>query len=156
ASLAGILLVALGAAAVLLRLLRGARLTGPWRFGIANLARRRSVSLVQISALALALTALDLLAIVGPSLLQAWRAELPADTPNYFLINIQPEQHDAVFAALREAHADNLNSLPMAVGKLTAIDDRAPRSEDYADRRAAGWINGETRLSWSDDLPPAN
>ena len=131
-------------------------LPGALRFGVANLARRRGLSLLQITALALALTALDLLAVVGPSLLGAWRAELPADTPNYFLINIQPEQRDEVAARLRAVHAENVSIMPMAVGKLVAINGRAPHAEDFADRRAAGWINGETRLSWSAELPPTN
>ncbi len=156
-SLMAVAAVALGAGAALLRFVRGiSRHAGAWRFGLANLARRRRLSLLQIVALALALTALDLLAVVGPSLLNAWRAELPADTPNYFLINIQPEQADAVLAKLREAHAENVNALPLAVGKLVAINGSAPHAEDYADHRAAGWINGETRLSWSTDLPPTN
>lgn len=157
ASLFAVLVVAFAAGTGLLRFVRSlSRVTATWRFGIANLARRRTLSLLQITALALALTALDLLAIVAPSVLGAWRAELPPDTPNYFAINIQPEQHDAVLAELRAAHAGNINILPMAVGKLVAINGNAPRAEDYADRRAAGWINGETRLSWSADLPPVN
>ena len=131
-------------------------LPGALRFGVANLARRRGLSLLQITALALALTALDLLAVVGPSLLGAWRSELPADTPNYFLINIQPEQRDELAARLANVHAENVSIMPMAVGKLVAINGRAPRAEDFADRRAAGWINGETRLSWSAELPPTN
>jgi len=156
-SLLAVLVLAFGTGLALLRLVnRLPRVTFAWRFGIANLARRRTLSLLQITALALAMTALDLLAIVGPSLLGAWRAELPPDTPNYFVINIQPEQHAAVLAQLQSAHASNINSLPMAVGKLVAINGKPPRTEDYADRRAAGWINGETRLSWSAELPPGN
>jgi putative ABC transport system permease protein len=157
ASLFGVALVSLLAGALLMRLVRGARgLAGALRFGLANLARRRALSLLQIVALALAITALDLLAVVGPSLLTAWRAELPSNTPNYFLINIQPEQRDAVVAKLTSAGAENINTLPLAVGKLVAINGKEPRAEDYADRRAAGWINGETRLSWSDTVPPSN
>jgi putative ABC transport system permease protein len=94
--------------------------------------------------------------VIGPSLLGAWRAELPADTPNYFLINIQPEQSSDVSARLAALHAENLSMMPLAVGKLLAINGHAPRTEDFADRRAAGWINGETRLSWSEQLPPTN
>src|SRR5262249_12120925 len=101
-------------------------------------------------------TALDLLAVVGPSLLNAWRAELPPDTPNYFLINVQPEQADTVLARLRQAQALSVNALPMAVGKLVAINGKAPRAQDYTDRRAAGWVNGETRLSWSAQVPASN
>ena len=104
ASLFGVAAVALLAGSLLMRIVRHARgLAGALRFGLANLARRRALSLLQIVALALAITALDLLAVVGPSLLSAWRAELPPDTPNYFLINIQPEQLDGVTAALKES-----------------------------------------------------
>lgn len=156
-SLFGVAAVALIAGSILMRVVRGARgLAGALRFGLANLARRRALSLLQIVALALAITALDLLAVVGPSLLSAWRAELPADTPNYFLINIQPEQRDAVVAKLESVGAENINALPLAVSKLVAINGKPPRTEDYQDRRAAGWINGETRLSWSAEVPPSN
>ncbi len=157
ASLFGVAAVALLAGSLLMRIVRHARgLAGALRFGLANLARRRALSLLQIVALALAITALDLLAVVGPSLLSAWRAELPPDTPNYFLINIQPEQLDGVAAALKKAGAENVNTLPLAVSKLVAINGNAPRAEDYQDRRAAGWINGETRMSWSTEVPPSN
>jgi putative ABC transport system permease protein len=158
ASLAGVGAFALILGVASIRwLTRGLRsLPGALRFGIANLARRRGLSLVQITALALAITALDLLAVVGPALLNSWRADLPADTPNYFLINIQQEQQDAVRSRLAAAHAENIGMLPLAVGKLVAINGNAPRAEDFTDRRAAGWINGETRLSWSEQLPPSN
>ena len=157
ASLFGVAVVSLIAGSILMRIVRSARgLAGALRFGLANLARRRALSLLQIVALALAITALDLLAVVGPSLLSAWRAELPANTPNYFLINIQPEQRDAIVTKLQSAGAENINALPLAVSKLVAINGKPPRSEDYEDRRAAGWINGETRLSWSADVPPSN
>lgn len=157
-SLAGVGLATLAIGLALIWLLRrvGRRLPGALRFGLANLARRRSLSLIQATALALSFTALLLLAVVGPGLLAAWRADLPAETPNHFLLNLQPEQRDRVEQQLRELGAKNLNVLPLAVGKLVAINGKAPRAEDYTDRRAASWINGETRLSWSDTLPAAN
>ena len=143
---------------ILLRLLRsgGRRLPGALRFGLANLARRRALSLLQAGALALSLTALALLGVIAPSLLEHWRAELPADTPNYFMINLQTDQRAAMEERLRALGASNENVLPLAVGKLIAINGREPKADDYEDRRAAGWINGETRLSWSDTLPPSN
>ena len=98
-------------------------MAGALRFGLANLARRRALSLLQIVALALAITALDLLAIVGPSLLSAWRAELPANTPNYFLINIQPEQRDAVIAQTPIRRSGKYQRAA-ACGKQTRRDQR--------------------------------
>ncbi|MCQ4165271.1 ABC transporter permease [Tahibacter harae] len=134
----------------------GRGLPGALRFGLANLARRRGLSLIQATALALSFTALLLLAVVGPGLLNAWRADLPPQTPNHFLLNLQPEQRNSVEQQLQALGAKNLNLLPLAVGKLVAINGKPPRPEDYDDRRAANWINGETRLSWSDALPDSN
>ncbi len=155
---AGVALVTFVLGVILLRLVRSsaARLPAALRFGLANLARRRTLSLLQAGALALSLTAFAVLAVVGPSLLASWRAELPADTPNYFLINLQAEQRTALEQRLQSTGAQNINVLPLAVGKLVAINGKAPKAEEYADRRADNWINGETRLSWSAELPPAN
>src|SRR6185312_5396511 len=94
ASLAGVALVAALLAALLLWL---ARRVAPGahpalRLGLAALARRRGLSVVQATALALGLTALLLLSVVAPALLDGWRRELPADTPNWFALNLQDEQ----------------------------------------------------------------
>ncbi len=155
---AGVAAVSVVLGMAMLRLVRsgGALLPGALRFGLANLARRRSLTLLQAGALALSLTAFAVLAVVGPSLLANWRAELPADTPNYFLINLQDEQRVAMQERLVALGATNINTLPLAVGKFVAINGKAPKAEDYPDRRAASWINGETRLSWSAALPEAN
>lgn len=155
---AGVALATFVLGLVLLRLVRmaAARLRGALRFGLANLARRRALTLLQAGALSLSLTALAVLAVVGPSLLAQWRASLPDDTPNWFVLNLQTEQLPGVEQRLRELGATHLNTLPLAVGKLVAINGRAPDAKDYDDRRAAGWINGETRLSWSATLPEAN
>lgn len=157
-SLLGVTATTLLAGLALIWLLRraGRGLPGALRFGLANLARRRGLSLIQATALALSFTALLLLAVVGPGLLAAWRADLPPQTPNQFLLNLQPEQRAPVEQQLLALGAKNVNLLPLAVGKLTAINGKTPRAEDYEDRRAAGWINGETRLSWSTTLPEAN
>lgn len=57
--------------------------------------------MVQLVGLSLSLCALLLLAVVGPGLLGQWRDRLPADTLNYFLMNIQPEQTQPVLQTLR-------------------------------------------------------
>ncbi|MEO7431995.1 MAG: FtsX-like permease family protein [Dokdonella sp.] len=132
------------------------RLRGALRFGLANLARRRMLTLIQAGALALSLTALALLGVVGPSLLAHWRAELPTDTPNWFMINLQPEQVAPIEQRLQELHASSVNLLPLASGKLVAINGKIPDEKSYDDRRASGAISGEVRVSWSTALPPSN
>jgi putative ABC transport system permease protein len=165
--LAGVLAAGLGAVAlatviVTLLLLKGLRhssrrIPGALRFGLANLNRRRGLTLIQVGALALSLTALDLLAVVGPSLLDRWRADLPADTPNYFALNLQPDQRAEFEKQMQALGADNLSMLPLAAGKLVAINGKPLRASDYGDEsRAGNWIDGEVRVSWSADLPPSN
>ncbi|WP_395683197.1 ABC transporter permease [Dokdonella sp.] len=133
-----------------------ARLRGALRFGLANLARRRTLTLLQTGALALSLTALAVLGVIGPSLLERWRADLAPDTPNWFAINLQPEQQDAFRTRLHALGAGNVNLLPLASGKLVAINGHAPKPAQADDRRAADWTEGEVRLSWSETLPDAN
>ncbi len=165
--LAGVLAGGLAAVAVatvvvtllLLKLLRagGRKLPGALRFGLANLARRRALTLVQVGALALSLTALDLLAVVGPSLLDRWRADLPEDTPNYFVLNVQEDQRDTFEQRLDALGASNVSMLPLAAGKLVAINGKTPQASDFADEQRAGnWLEREVRVSWSDTLSPSN
>ena len=156
--LAGVAVAALLLGLLLIRVLRvgGRRLPGAFRFGLANLARRRSLSVIQAGALAMSLTALNLLAVIGPSLLESWRGELPTDTPNWFMLNLQENQSDAMRGKLVELGADNIGMLPLAVGKFVAINGKPLDAADFGGERAANWINGEIRISWSDELPPAN
>lgn len=157
--LAGVALVTLVFTLLLLKILRAGsrRLPGALRFGLANLNRRRTLTLIQVGALALSLTALDLLAVVGPSLLDRWRADLPADTPNYFVLNLQADQREEFSGRLQALGADNLSLLPLAAGKLVAINGKPVRATDFEpDSRAGNFVEGEVRVSWSADLPPSN
>jgi len=152
----GVATLLLGLALLFIVRLASLRLRGALRFGLANLTRRRTLTLIQAGALALSLTALALLGVVGPSLLAHWRAELPTDTPNWFMINLQPEQSAPMQQRLQALGAGNVNLLPLAAGKLVAINGVVPDEKSYDDRRASGAISGEVRVSWSAELPPAN
>ena len=67
-----------------------------WRYGLANVSRRGTGSVVQIVAFGLGLMVLLLLAVVRGDLLADWRRSLPNDVPNNFLVNIRPEQRQAL------------------------------------------------------------
>ena len=118
-----------------------------WRFGLAGLHRRRGQGIIQISALGLGLMALLLLMIVRAELLEQWRDSLPADTADHFVVNIQPDQKDAVRAALIEAGALGIQVRPMATVNLIEVNGKAPPDHTWA---------GQVNLSWIDHLPPAN
>jgi putative ABC transport system permease protein len=146
--------VAWGALALLVRLRGG--LTGGWRYGLASLTRRRVASTVQIAALGLGLTAVLLLVIARGDLLDAWRNKLPADAPNRFILNIQPDQREAVRAQFAEAGLADPELLPMSRARLTAINDRAVSPDDYEEARSKRLVEREFNLSWSDHLQVGN
>ncbi|MGE8283582.1 MAG: ABC transporter permease [Stenotrophomonas lactitubi] len=166
--LAGLAVAAGVVGFLLLQLLRGLqhRLHGNWRLGLAALTRRRMLAVMQLVGLSLSLCALLLLAVIGPGLLQQWRERLPADTPNYFLINIQPEQRVSVLAALQGLGADDASIEPMATGRLIAINgkpplrvDRTPADDSQPQGEGQRDDDDENRplnFSWRSTFPPAN
>lgn len=126
-----------------------ARVGVAWRFGLANIARRARVSVVQMLALGLGIMVLLLLSLVRADLLAGWQRRLPPDAPNHFLINIQPHEAQAVPAFLaQELHAE-ATLYPMVRGRLTAINARAVTPLDYADGRARRLVEREFNLSWA-------
>ncbi|MEO6968877.1 MAG: FtsX-like permease family protein [Rhodanobacteraceae bacterium] len=158
ASLAGTALVTIGLATALLWLIRRhvARLHPALRLGASALTRRRAMSVVQASAISLGLTALLMLAVVAPALVEGWRRELPPDTPNWFVLNVQDTQRAPVLAALQKMGASRLNMLPLAVGKLTSVNGVPVDRLQLHDRDARDNADRQLRLSWSAQPPPAN
>jgi putative ABC transport system permease protein len=132
------------------------RLAGGWRIGLANVRRRADASLVQVVALALGLTALLLLTLARDDLLAAWRARVPLDAPNRFVINVQPEQRVPVaeFFAARGLAPPELE--PMVRGRLLQVNGRPVGPRDFVDERAQRLVEREFNLSERDDLPPGN
>lgn len=147
-----------GMALAAIRLLRalGKRAGFAWRFGVANVARRAASSVVQISGLGLGLMVVLLLSVVRGQLLDDWQASLPEDTPNFFLINIQPEQLAGTQDHLKTLGLETTSLYPMAVSKLSGINGRLPDADEFEDPRAQRRLNGTVNVSWNAALPPGN
>lgn len=127
-----------------------------WRFGLANLRRRPLASSLQIGALALGLTALLLLTVVRGDLLASWRASLPPDAPNQFLVNVLPDQvADAHAWLAAQVHVD-AQFKPMVRGRLVEVNGAPLDARRYDDPRARRLAAREFNLSWSDRLPTGN
>lgn len=121
-----------------------------WRFGLGNVARRQAATVGQVVALGLALLALLLISVVRQDLLESWRNKLPADVPNYFLINIQSEQVEPLKAFFRARGVEELQLWPMARGRLVALNGRPVTEDSFTDPETRRWINREFNLSWTD------
>lgn len=149
--LAGFLLVLAGAGLALVFLagrLRG-RAGVAWRFGVANLSRRRGESLIQIVAFGTGIMVLLLLGIVRDDLNSDWRRTLPANVPNYFFVNIPPDDRAAFIRFLADRGARTERMLPMIRGRLTSIKGRPVEDLKFSGEDSENFATREQNLTWS-------
>lgn len=142
-------LLAHGGSKLLARLPEG---NSAWKLGLANLRRRPGMAAAQVGGFSLGLMALMLLALVRSDLLQNWRASLPPDAPNRFIINIQPDQIQGVEAFFDAANMRNAEVFPMVKGRLVAINDDPLDVSRYEEDRARRLAEREFNLSWAADM----
>jgi putative ABC transport system permease protein len=121
-----------------------------------QLSARPAYAVVQISALAVGLLALMLLVLLRTDLISSWRQATPADAPNRFVINVQPEQSDAFQQALRDGGVKKFDWYPMIRGRLVAVNNKAVTPDDFEDDRAKRLVDREFNLSNSAQQPTYN
>lgn len=127
-----------------------------WRYGLSNVARRANLSLAQILGIGLGVMIMLLLTLIRTDLLESWRNRLPEGTPNYFLINIQPDEVSTLNSFLRERAELSADIYPMIRGRLVAINDKVVSSDDYTDQRAQRLVNREFNLSIAENMQADN
>jgi putative ABC transport system permease protein len=91
-----------------------------WRFAVTDMQRRPAATVAQVVALALGLTALLLLTVLRGDLMAAWKQSTPADAPNHFVVNMQPDQQGAIAAMLRDYGSPSLR--PQTRARLTHVN----------------------------------
>jgi putative ABC transport system permease protein len=127
-----------------------------WRYGLANVSRRGTGSVVQIVAFGLGLMVLLLLAVVRGDLLADWRRSLPNNAPNNFLVNIRPEQRQALQEFLKSRGFGTPQMYPMVRARITAINAQSPQSLKLRGDTARGYVEREQNLTWSADMMEDN
>jgi putative ABC transport system permease protein len=127
-----------------------------WRYGLANIARRGRDSIVQIVAFGLGFMVLLLLALVRDDLLRDWQRSLPADAPNYFMINIRPDEGRGVEQFFRQAGLPSTDLVPMLRARLIAINETPVGKLQFQGERANEFVEREANLTWSAELSPGN
>ncbi|MCG7989998.1 MAG: FtsX-like permease family protein [Candidatus Thiodiazotropha lotti] len=132
------------------------RTAGSWRYGLASLSRNPITTSVQLSGFGLGMTVLLVLALVRVDLLSNWREALPADSPNQFLINIQPDQVDGVRNHLQKNGIPSVGLYPMMRGRLISIDGKAVSADDYPNPRAQRLATRDFNLSQATNMQTDN
>ena len=154
------LMVFAGLAALALWLLRrtvpGEQAPRWLRLATRQVAARPVFAVVQVSALSVGLLALALLVLLRTDLVASWRQATPANAPDRFVINVQPEQASDFLASLQRAGVQSPDWFPMIRGRLVAINGREVGPNDFVAERAKRLIDREINLSHSADLPAHN
>jgi putative ABC transport system permease protein len=127
-----------------------------WRYGLANLARRGRESVVQVVAFGLGLMVLLLLSTVRTELMDNWRQSLPENAPNQFLINIQPDEIDAMAAFLGERQLDVPRFVPLVRARMTSINGEDVTQMTFEDPQGERWARRDSNLSWTNTLNADN
>lgn len=155
-----VLAVALASLLLLKALGRSRHLGGAWRLAVAGLERRRGASLVQLGSFTLALMLMILVQLIQSDLLADWQKSLPEDAPNYFVVNVAPEEVEAVQGFLQRYGCQASDLYPVVRARLTAINDQATvepeAGAEPAQRGGRVGIDRELNLTWRQSLPPNN
>jgi putative ABC transport system permease protein len=112
--------------------------------------------MVQVSALSVGLLALVLLVLLRTDLVASWRNATPADAPNRFVLNVQPDQSQAFQDHLRQAQVQRYDWYPMIRARLVAVNGQAVAAQNYSDERAKRLVDREFNVSHSVAAPAHN
>ena len=127
-----------------------------WRYGLANVSRRGSGSVVQIVAFGLGLMVLLLLAVVRGDLLADWRRSLPNNVPNNFLINIRPDERQPLEDFLKSHGMGSPAMFPMVRARMTSINDKGADEIERMGDSGRGFFEREQNLTWAANLMDDN
>ncbi|EUJ10088.1 putative ABC-type transport system involved in lysophospholipase L1 biosynthesis, permease component [Methylophilaceae bacterium 11] len=124
--------------------------------GLTNLRRRLRLSIAQMIAFSLGLMVIVLLSIVKTDLMQSWQDSLPADAPNRFVINLQPDQLPAFNTMFAQQHQVTPQVHAMVRARLVAINHQKVNADSYQDERAKRLASREFNLSWAAQMQADN
>jgi putative ABC transport system permease protein len=107
-------------------------------------------------ALGLGLSALLLLTVIRSDLVDDWRQRLPENAPNFFFVNIAPEDRDPFEDYLRTAGGSLSRILPMIRGRMTQINGLPVTELTGLTPRGEGFAQREQNLTWAAQIGPDN
>lgn len=112
------------------------------RLAVSRLLRQPWSTLSQLAAFSLSFMLLALLLVLRGDLLDRWQQQLPPESPNYFLINIAPEQVGPVKEFLADHQVIPSTFYPIVRARLTEINGQT--TDDNKDEA----LNRELNLTW--------
>jgi len=126
-----------------------------WRVALAGLQRRGRANALQMVIFAMAIMLMLLLSVVRSSLIGQWQAQLPADAPNHFLLNLAPEERPVLEQFFTQRGVATETLYPMTRGRIFSVNaETLPEWEEAEGEDAPR--QREANFTWSDELPTGN
>lgn len=132
------------------------RMSLSWRFGLQGILRNSQISVSQILAFSITLTAMALSFTVRSDLVEDWQKQLPEHAPNHFALNIFPEQQQSFHDDVQQANIPSSRFYPVVRGRLIQINADPVQQRVSKDSQGEGATNRELSLTWGEQLPDDN
>ena len=120
------------------------------RLAINRLLRQPAMTLSQLAAFSLSFMLLALLLVMRGDLLDRWQQQLPADSPNFFLLNMTADQVPQVRDFLQAHQVKPETFYPIARMRLSELNGKA------ADPERDNALNRELNLTSLAAIPQHN
>ena len=130
--------------------------SGYLRRALESLRRRPESVSLQIAAFSVGLLAILLLTLVRNDVLGAWQRQIPDDAPNFFLVNIQPEEVSSVESFLSSRNVQNDTLYPMIRARLETINGEPVVDIKFDDRSGERFAERDFNLSYLQEQRPDN
>jgi len=127
-----------------------------WRLGLTYLIRRKLNTMIESAGFGIGMMVIIILVLIRTDLIDDWLVSLPEDTPNQFLINIQPHQIEKLSSIFKATSRKQPIFYPMVRGRLTKINDKVVSADDYDDPRTQRLATRLFNLTWASQLPAEN
>jgi putative ABC transport system permease protein len=151
-----------------------------WMLAMSAVRRRRRQSVLQVLVFSLTIMSLLTLALLRTDLIEDWQAQLPENTPNHFLMNINESQVAGMQAFLQDNDLQDNPFYPMTGAALLTVNGQPARlpwgddqrgtvterrpdpdeeafEQDDIDGEQEREARTETRqVTWTAQLPPDN
>lgn len=127
------------------------------RYGISNLYRPNSQATSIVTAIGVGIMLILTVRLIQSDLLDFINKRSPVDAPNFFFIDIQPDQEESFKKAVKKIPSARLTDMvPIVRSRLHALSGKPIKEMEFENERTRRFFNREFVLTYSDSLPEDN
>lgn len=127
------------------------------RYGFSNLYRPHSQATSIVTALGVGVMLILTVHLIQSDLLDFINKSAPADAPNFFFIDIQPDQVGIFKQAIKEIPSASLtNLIPIVRSKLHSVNGKLIKDMKFESVRTKRFVTREFVLTYTSTLPRDN